>query len=209
MATIPAHYRELNDLTRRLGLTWGIDEEYSDDSDRTFVYLETMPRDGKDHGHESEPLEMGTTVDLLEYLLQRGLLPDLAQPTILQRLERLEEAFSEIVQERMEEPTTAEAQESDTSQKAGVDLDELCARASAIGTCVRDEGREIYYFRYRHQIPGTRYKFYFITDNAMNPQRRHYGAKYTFAPSELDELARWIAHDEKIFAESNRLYGVS
>ncbi len=128
--------------------------------------------------------------------------------TQLSRMDQLEGRIQKI-EELLKMPSAVEMQESDASQKAGVDLDDLCMRARAIGTCVQKLNGEIIYCRPRFKIPGSRYKFYFTVDNALDQERRQFRAQYTFTFDELDELARWIAYDEKIFAESNRLYGVS
>lgn len=81
-------------------------------------------------------------------------------------------------------------------------------RAQAIGTTVyerKDSG--FTYARYKFKIPGTHYKFYFRVDNAFDPKRPHSRKGfYDFTSDEIDELERWVAWDEKIFAECNQQY---
>ncbi len=85
----------------------------------------------------------------------------------------------------------------------------LSRRARAIGTEIERWNDDTYcYHRYRFLIPGTRYKFYFYVDNALDPRRERRRERYLFGADELEELEKWVAHDEKIFAECNQKYSV-
>lgn len=201
MATISLDYGKLNNLTRRLGLTWEIDDREGFDPHEPTILLITASGE-RNH----DPLDLGGAVDALQALFELGILTDLEQqPAALQRLGALEKRVSELEESLLQHRTTAD--KPDTAQEADVNLRELCARAEAIGTYIYVEGEKIYYERRRSMIPGTHYKFYFTVDNALDRGRKQFRANYAFvAPDELEELARWIAHDEEIFAECNRKY---
>ncbi len=90
------------------------------------------------------------------------------------------------------------------------DFDKLRTRAERIGNSLTDDGNRFQYLRRRYLIPGTRYKFYFLVTNALNPKQPHFrpGHCYLFQKDELALVEAWIEHDEDIYAEANQTYGV-
>lgn len=207
MATISMDYGKLNNLTRRLGLTWKIDDREGFDPHEPKVLLVTASGE-----QNLDPLDLGGTVDVLKALFELGILTDIEQqPAALQRLDALEKRMSELEEAILQSnpnapiPVTEPPAEIKNVQK----LAELRTRAEAIGiNIVPYNDSHVSYHRNRFKIPGTRYKFYFTVGNALDQKRQQFRARYIFALSEMEELERWVAHDEMLYAECNRTYNV-
>lgn len=94
MSAIPADYGKLNTLVEKLGIIWEIDPESDPSLEEATIVLKTKPSEAHKHGRSSAPLDVGNAVDVLTFLFDVGLLTDVGQPAILQRLENLEKALA-------------------------------------------------------------------------------------------------------------------
>lgn len=92
---IPADYGKLNILAEKLGVTWEMSPDSSLDLEQATIVLKVKPSEARPYERTSDPLSVANTVDLLTFLFDVGLLTDVGQPAILQRLENLEKALQE------------------------------------------------------------------------------------------------------------------
>lgn len=81
-------------------------------------------------------------------------------------------------------------------------LTELTARAKKIGNGLQLKDGYLWYFRNRGRINGIRSLF--VVENALDPNRkpRFRGLYWCFDKDELDEVERFIAHDEAIYCSN-------
>ncbi len=99
--------------------------------------------------------------------------------------------------------------EEGVKEEVAPDFESLRERAEKIGNALIDHGDKFGYSRRRYLVPGTRYKFYFLATNALNPKHPHRRQfYYYFQKDELALVEAWIKHDEDIYAEANQKYGV-
>ena len=157
------------------------------------------------------------TADLLNCLAKDNKLKlsqEEDKSSILARMENLERRMSKLeaqatITSEVAELADEAKDETDLGQKKL--LQELQARAKAIGTELEDYESCYCYRRNRFLIPGTRYGYYFTVTNALDPKRkmRPWSALYDFRKDELPLIEKWIEHDEKIYAECNEKYGVT
>lgn len=202
MPTIAADYFKLNDLTKRLGLTWKMDESEGFDPHEPEVLLITAS--GK---HNTTPLDLGSTADTLNALFELGILTDVSdqQPDVTEHFKKLEDRITALEESLLPNYDTpepaAEISEADHYQQQ---FHELEKRAKAIGNNLyAEENEKIIYRRCRrHRRDNFNQKsrfFVFTQKDALNPKRFHMDDKWRFNPTELDELERFITRDEELY----------
>lgn len=121
-----------------------------------------------------------------------------AQPS---RIDQLEECISKL-EKLLNAPYLVETQKPGTDE---VKLKELMGRAKSIGnTLLQTSNDALEYSRPRRSDPiGCRWQVVFTSNDILKSQqaRSHRQHKWLFSQSELDELEKTIAHDEKLYAE--------
>lgn len=121
-----------------------------------------------------------------------------AQPSCI---DQLEERISKL-EKLLNAPYPVETQKPSTDE---VKLKELMGRAKNIGnTLLQTSKGALEYSRPRRSDPiGRRWQVVFTSNDILKSQqdRSHRQHKWLFSQSELDELEKAIAHDEKLYAE--------
>lgn len=190
---IPDDYGKLNILTEKLGVTWEMSPS-SLDLEQATIILKVKPSEARPYERTSDALSVANTVDLLTFLFDVGLLTDVGQPAILQRLENLEKALQE-----RSSGSTDTASGTMTLEERVAALDK---RAQKIGNSVYILSNRLCYRRHRHPTnPKDRASSRIFTrKDALDPQRRHNDDEWYFDHDEIAELEKTILHDMAIYA---------
>lgn len=193
MPAIPTDYSKLNALTEKLGVIWEMSPDSSPDSRQATIVLKAKPSGARPCERTSNPLDVANTVDLLTFLFDVGLLTDVGQPAILQRLENLEKECSSGSADTVSATITLEER-----------VTALNKRAQRIGNGVIFYGQGVAYNRNRRKNPQAgRWRVMFTMDD-MPPvyrKREHRQGCWFFSEDELDLLEELIAHDEGLYSE--------
>lgn len=192
---IPADYGKLNILAEKLGVIWEMSPDSSLDLEQATIVLKAKPSEARPYERTSDPLDVANTVDLLTFLFDVGLLTDVGQPAILQRLENLEKALQE-----RSSGSTDTVSATMTLEERVATLDE---RAQKIGNSVSILANRLCYQRHRHPTdPRDRASSRIFTrKDALDPKRCHNDYVWYFDHDEIAELERTILHDTAIYAQ--------
>jgi len=193
---IPADYGKLNILAEKLGVTWEMSPDSSLDLEQASIVLKVKPSEARPYERTSDPLDVANTVDLLTFLFDVGLLTDVGQPAILQRLENLEKAFQE------RSSGSADAVSATTTLEERIAA--LDQRAQRIGNSVYSTSNTTLCYR-RHRHPTNPHdkasSRIFTRKDALDPKRCHNDDRWYFDHDEIAELERTILHDTAIYAQ--------
>lgn len=196
MPAIPADYGKLNILTEKLGVIWEMSPDSSLDLEQATVVLKAKPSEARPYERTSSPLSVANTVDLLTFLFDVGLLTDVGQPAILQRLENLEKAL----QERSSGSTDTASATMTLKERVAA----LNKRAQRIGNGVIFYGQGVAYNRNRRKNPQAgRWQVMFTMDDMppVHRKREHRSGRWLFLEYELDLLEELITHDEELYSK--------
>lgn len=196
MQAIPTDYGKLNVLTEKLGVIWEMSPDSSLDLKQATITLKAKLSEARPYERTSGPLSVANTVDLLTFLFDVGLLTDVGQPAILQRLENLEKALQE-----RSSGSTDTVSATTTLEERVVALNK---RAQKISNGVIFYGQKVAYNRNRRKNPQAgRWQVMFTMDD-MPPvyrKREHRQGRWFFSEDELDLLEELIAHDEELYSK--------